>query len=415
MLFYRNPASTAYIIFPRAALQRIQLKDAEGGFWPEGALLGVVASDEDFQNGNLIYPDGKKDGNWHGKGYDISGLIPFDRLFFLLVTGSDLVHARGSGANTVLKFMFDTLALLQPDEHISPVEWVKKYSAFRNFDLPTEIAHLEALMAYLLHPVPRIIDVKEKPFRFQVENLVRYHEDEVIDGFSIKQLVHCGLREDSQLRWMIIEKPFLWNPLIMEYQFRNDHSCFDKNPGKEYAALTLSAGRAELPHISKFSPVFTLASGLDPRAPRMDITVINKYVEEIERKYEATKDLRGKYGSSYSRGHARSMAVYIQQSLDPKKQEALKFYIDPANRPLPNGPPCVMYVAMRVPRFKQQYEYRTCYLKLAYGLIHDEAVGGDILQISKILGKVCDEGCTLASADDCSHFVSVIHVFAVGW
>ena len=60
---------------------------------------------------------------------------------------------------------------------------------------------------------------------------------------------------------------------------------------------------------------------------------------------------------------------------------------------------------MPVPRYKQQHEYRTCYLKCAYGLFYDAAIEGDILQIVRILGKVCDDGCTLASADDCSHFV----------
>ena len=51
-----------------------------------------------------------------------------------------------------LKFMIDTLAGLQPGERISPVEWVKKYDEVRRFDAATEIAHLEALIAYLLHP-----------------------------------------------------------------------------------------------------------------------------------------------------------------------------------------------------------------------------------------------------------------------
>ena len=325
--------------------------------------------------------------------------------FFLVVTGSDLVHARGSGAHVVLKFMFQTLALLPPNEHLSPVEWIKKYSAFRKFDAPTEIAHQEALFAYLLHPVPRIADITEKPFRFQIENLVRFHLDEVIDSFSIKDLVQSGLLADSPVRTMLIEEPFPWNPNIMDYTFRNDHSCFDKHPLKEYATLTLNADRAELPPLSKFTPVFTQLNGLNSLAPRMDILVVNKYFNEVELKYETTKDLRGKYNSSYSLGWARSIAHYTQVELDPKKSEALKFYIDPVAKLLPNGQPCVMYITMPVPRFKQQNDHRTCYLKCAFGLFYDEAVGGDILQIVKIMGKVCDDGCTLASADDCSHFV----------
>ena len=52
MLFYSNPATTAYIIYPRAFYQRAQLKNKEGSFWPQGSLLGVLVSDEDFQKGN---------------------------------------------------------------------------------------------------------------------------------------------------------------------------------------------------------------------------------------------------------------------------------------------------------------------------------------------------------------------------
>ena len=407
MLFYSNPAPTGYLIYPRSYYQQRQLKNPVNGlFWPKGSFLGVIASDADFKNGELIYPDGKKDGKGQGKGYDISCLIPYDRLAFLVLTGSDLVHARGNGAHKVLKFMFDTLALPRPDKHISPVDWIKKYSAFAGFDASTQIAHLEACLAYVLHPVPRIIDVDEKPFRFQIENLVRYHINEVVDGFPIRLLVDSGLTADSPLRSMLIEKPFPWNPPIMEYVFRNDHSCYDKNPHKEYSALILNADRADLPPLSKFTPVCTQANGVDSRAPRMDILVLVNYFHEIERKYEATEDIRGQYGSSYTRGHNRSIAHYTQQMLDQKKIEALKFFIDPSTKPLPNGPPCIMYVAMAVPRYKQQEQTRTCYLKLAFGLLYDAATGGEILQVVKILGKVCDEGCTLASADDCSHFVS---------
>ena len=384
MLFKKVPAAKEYIIFPRKFYARKQLKNPEGLFWPEGSLLGVIVSDEDFQNGSLVYPDGKNpDGTGKGQGYDISPLSPYDRLFFLLETGSDLVHARGSGAHVVLRFMFETMEEQPIGAALSPVDWIRKYAIHRGFNKSTEDAHMEALFAYLLHPVPRIIDRTERPFRYRIENLVRYHEDETNDGWSIQKLVEDGLSTESQIRKMIVKEPYPWNPPIMAYTFRGDHSCFDKHPNKEYAALTVSTAREDLPPLSSFKSVYTLADGLNPGAPKMDINVLHDYARELESKYVTSKNARSTFGSSFSRGHERSMAVYSQMQLDPKKQENLKFFIDPSNRPIPNGPPCEMYIYLPVPRRLQQYDTRGCYIKCAYGLIYDADIGGEILKIPR--------------------------------
>ena len=416
MLFYPNPFHKGYIIYPRKYYLRLHKKDPNGDYWPEGSVLGVVASDDDFGPDHVIYPDGKTpNGTGKGQSYDISDFIPFDRLFFLVVVGSDLVHISGSGAHTVLSFMFDVMAQIkiQSGPRVSPVDWIRRYAVFKNWPDSIRDAHLDALFAYLLHPVPRIVDKTQRPFTYLVENLVRYHADEVIDGFSIKTLVAAGLGPDSLIRNLIIEEPFAFSRDISKFSFRRDHSCSDKHPERPPPATIVAQHfRDNLPPINLFVPVYSIATGVNPQAPKMDLQVLFDYVEKQQEKLKNSSGSNGMpyvLKNSLSRGNARSIAMLVQENSDPKKKEFLKFYVDPDYRPMPNGPLGKMWIFCLVPRYYQQTEYKRVYWEAAYGLLWDVLAGGDILKVTAILQHVCDESCTLGNtADGCAHFVNFV-------
>ena len=376
LMLWPNAKDQGYLIYPRRQYQKY--RDANGNYYPSGTILGVVVSDDDYIAPVMFTGSARE--------FDISFFTSYDRLVWLLIVGSDYVHAKGSGYPTI----YDAIITVKgpTKDNISPTGLIKGVGVIRKWSPAVIQDHLNALMAYVLHPVPR--QFPETPGVWYATNLVRVDKNEVISGHSILDIIDDALPAISDYRDIIIRVPFIHAPTVESYRFRNDKSCNDLNPGRiarENVATQISQQHPPLSESKSF--FFDLV-----KLPRMDPSVVLEYSQ------------RNPFPTNgFPLGQRRMLTVLKTMHAFPNVKDKLRWAYGAEKDTA--GNPIFIFITFPVPRKVQLEEVHQCWVKCSVGFLADPEAGGDTLQMSKIIGFYCGEKCTLKLTSDCSHGVAI--------
>ena len=373
LMLWSNPASKKYLIFPRRQYQN--QKDSSGWFYGSHIVQGVIVSDEDYLAPIRPTPGSTKE-------YDISMFTAYDRLLLHCEAGSDYYHEQGVGHAAIL----DHIAQQKGPNHlnISPVTLIRSFCSLRKLPVDTTQKHLDMYMAYVLHPVSRLLDPAQ-PKKWTLTNMVRYDINETISTWPVRDLVEDALPKDSRLRELIVVGVQDYSPATALYRFRNCHSCSDLNPNRANVASVPRQIEKEHPALERTSSVLANVGKL----PRMDPEVVLQYSQRTEI-----------HSSGYNRGQRRLFTVL--KNIKSKPALAKNFAYAFAENNLA-GNPTVIFITFPVPRHLQLTETHQCWVKCAIGMKYDENEGGETFQVLRILGFFCN--CTLMLSSDCSHGV----------
>ena len=158
---------------------------------------------------------------------------------------SDYVHHKGIGPTTAMSFILTEYgkslgqAALSTATSLSTVWLIRQFADTHGFTAQSKQEHVDALFAYILHPVTRMRD-RARPLVQYTANLVRCDKNEHLSGWAVLELVAEGLPADSGMRNLIIMEPQPWSPAIDSYRFRGDHSCADLHSERAPSAYEVS-------------------------------------------------------------------------------------------------------------------------------------------------------------------------------
>ena len=268
-------------------------------YYPSGTILGVVVSDEDYLLPVMF--------TGNARAFDISFFTSWDRLVWLIVVGSDYVHSKGSGYATIYDAIMSVKGSPVKD-NIPPATLIKRIGAIRKWSPVVIQDHLNALMAYSLHPVPR--QFKEAPGTWYITNLVRVDTNESIADHSILDIIEDALPPNNIYRELIIPSPRIHEQNVKAYRFRNDTSCNDLNPGRVARENVATQISKEHPPLSDtkhfFSDLHTL--------PRMDPSALLDY------------SLRNSIASNgFARGQRRMLTILKSIHSSPNGKDKFKY------------------------------------------------------------------------------------------